>query len=274
MPGVSRSDLSAATRRLSVAGCVAANEEAEELAAAALGQGEELASLVDRRTTGEPLAWITGTTVFCGYSVAVHPGVYVPRWQSERLAERAAQLLPPRGRAIDLGTGCGAIACLLMVRRPEASVLGTECNPVAAECARRNGVTVADGDLFEGVPASWRGTVDLVVAVLPYVPTDEIAYLPRDVLAFEPISALDGGADGLDVVRRAVSEVRRWLRIGGHVVLEIGGEQPDALSPILAEARFGNIGIISDADGDPRGMEGVALPPHVRGEAHDVPPHS
>ena len=244
-------------------GCLAAEEEAEELAAAARGGDEVLAALVERRTTREPLAWITGTAVFCGCSVAVTPGVFVPRWQSEPLAERAAELLPPDGRAIDLGTGSGAIACVLLDRRPGASVLGTERDPVAAQCARRNGVTVAEGDPFEAVPTSWKGTVDVIVAVLPYVPTDEIAYLPRDVLAFEPISALDGGDDGLVVVRRAVSEVREWLRDGGHVLFEIGGAQPDALIPMLETARFGTLRVMSDADGDPRGVEAVAVSRHL-----------
>jgi release factor glutamine methyltransferase len=260
--GPSRSDLSAATRRLAAAGCLAAEEEAEELAAAALGDDEVLAGFVERRMTGEPLAWITGTAVFCGCSVAVTPGVFVPRWQSEPLARRAAELLPPEGRAIDLGTGSGAIARVLLDRRPGATVLGTERNPIAAQCARRNGVTVADGNLFEGVPASWKGTVDVIVAVLPYVPTNEIEYLPRDVRAFEPTIALDGGDDGLVLVRRAVSEARQWLRDGGHVLLEIGGDQPDALIPMLQMARFGSIRVMFDADGDPRGVEAVAISRH------------
>jgi release factor glutamine methyltransferase len=268
----SRGDLSEATRRLAAAGCVLAQEEAEELAAAAHGDDELLAALVERRTTGEPLAWITGTVVFCGCSVAVGPSVYVPRWQSEPLAERAAELLPPDGRAIDLGTGSGAIACVLLDRRPGASVLGTERDPVAAQCARGNGVTVAAGDLFEGVPASWKGTVDLIVAVLPYVPTAEIAYLPRDVRTFEPTSALDGGDDGLVVVRRAVSEAREWLGERGHVLFEIGGDQPDALIPILETAGFGTVRVMCDADGDPRGVEATAVSRHP--DRGGVKPHA
>jgi release factor glutamine methyltransferase len=178
VPEPSRCDRSEAARRLAAAGCVAAEAEAEELAASASGDDEMLAALVERRSSGEPLAWITGTTLFCGHSVAVTAGVYVPRWQSEQLARRAAALLPPGGRAIDLGTGSGAIACALLDRRPDASVLGTERDPVAARCARRNGVNVVDGDLFEGVPSSWRGTVDVIVAVLPYVPTDRRDRVP------------------------------------------------------------------------------------------------
>jgi len=259
VPGPSRTARSAATRRLVAAGCVFAEEEVEELAAAARGDDEVLAAMVERRTTGEPLAWITRVAEFCGCSLAVTPGVYVPRWQSEPLAERAAELLPSAGRAIDLGTGSGAIACVLRDRRPGASVLGTERDPVAAECARRNGVTVAVGDLFEGVPASWKGSVDVIVAVLPYVPTEEIAYLPRDVRTFEPIFALDGGDDGLDTVRRAVSEGREWLCGGAHVLFEIGGDQSDLLIPILQAARFGSVRVLADEDGDPRGVEAITL---------------
>jgi len=259
VPGLSSAALLEAKRRLAAAGCVAADEESEELAAAARGDDGVLAALVDRRTTGEPLAWITGTVVFCGCSVAISPGVFVPRWQSEPLAERAAELLRPDGRAIDLGTGSGAIASVLLDRRPGASVLGTERDPVAVECARRNGVAVAEGDLFEAVPTSWQGTVDVIVGVLPYVPTDEIAYLPRDVPAFEPISALDRGDDGLLVIRRAVAEVPQWLHEGGHVLFEIGGDQPDALVAMLEMARLGTIRFMSDADGDLRGVEAVAF---------------
>ncbi len=247
-----------ATSRLAGAGCVAAEEEAVELAAAARGDAGVLAALVERRTLGEPLAWITGTARFCGCPIIVEPGVYVPRWQSEPLAERAAHLLSSDGRAIDLGTGSGAIARVLIERWPAASVLGTECDPVSARCARRNGVPVAGGDLFEGVPAAWAGTVDVVVGVLPYVPSDRLEYLPRDVRDFEPLAALDGGPDGLDVVRRAVTGARRWLRHGGHLLLEIGGDQPRALVPVLERGGVAGIQIVADDDGDPRRIEAVA----------------
>jgi release factor glutamine methyltransferase len=258
MSGLARTALSEATERLAAAGCVAAGEEARELAAVAQGDDRMLAALVDRRSTGEPLAWITGTTMFCGTSVGVAAGVYVPRWQSEPLAERAAELLPDHGRAIDIGTGSGAIAGVLLARRPHASVLGTETDSKAAECARANGVPVVEGDLFEGVPTSWRGSVDVIVSVLPYVPTAEIEYLPRDVRDFEPSNALDGGVDGLVVVRRAVAEARTWLRPGGHLLLEVGGDQPGVLTPALEAAQFASIRVIADEDGDPRGIEAVA----------------
>ncbi len=243
-----------AIRRLTAAGCVAPREEAEELAAAACGDLGVLGELLWRRTAGEPLAWVTGTSVFCGCTIGVSGGVYVPRWQSEPLAERAAELLPPAGRAIDLGTGSGALACVLLDRGPGSSVLGTECDPVAARCARGNGVTVAEGDLFEGVPMAWRRTVDVIVAVLPYVPTRELVYLPRDVRSFEPSVALDGGDGGLAVIRRAVHQAPAWLRPGGHVLLEIGGDQVEALTAILEAELFGDLDVMIDEDGDPRGV--------------------
>src|SRR4051812_47075192 len=106
-------DADALTALLARAGFVAADEEADELLAAAGGAGAGLQRLGGRPPPGEPLAWITGGVVFCGIHVRVDPGVYVPRGQSEPLAERAAQRLPPRGTAIDLCTGAGAIAKVL-----------------------------------------------------------------------------------------------------------------------------------------------------------------
>ena len=249
-----------AVRRLAAAGCIAPNEEAAELVEAAAGDPDRLRGFIERRTTGEPLAWITGSILFCGCRVVIDPGVYVPRWQSEPLAERAAALLPPDGRAIDLGTGSGAIARVLLDRRPGASVLGTEVDPLAARCARRNGIEVVEGDLFAAVPESWRGSVDVIVAVLPYVPTGAFDLLPRDVRTFEPRVALDGGDDGLALVRRAVAEAAGWVREGDHLLLEVGGSQPGAVEPMLAAAHFEVARVIHDAEGGARGIEAVAQP--------------
>ena len=105
---------------LSGAGFVAAAEEAGELLACAAGDAELLESLVGRRLTGEPFAWITGSVSFCGLEVRVDPGVYVPRWQSEPLARRAVERLPANGIAIDLCTGAGAMAKVLATSRPGA----------------------------------------------------------------------------------------------------------------------------------------------------------
>ncbi|MGH7759677.1 MAG: putative protein N(5)-glutamine methyltransferase, partial [Candidatus Dormibacteria bacterium] len=136
MTALTRADRAELLRQLVEAGCVSARDEARQLVAAAGGEKERLRPLVRRRVGGEPLAWVTGGTVFCGLRIAVHPGVFVPRWHSEPLARRAARLLPHGGRALDIGTGCGAIAGVLRHRRPGASVLASDSDPEAVRCAR------------------------------------------------------------------------------------------------------------------------------------------
>src|SRR5215813_1538363 len=143
-----RASAAEVTARLMDGGFVAAEEEAEELVAAAKGDPGKLEDLVVRRLTGEPLAWITGTAPFCGLWIKVDPGVYVPRWQTEALAERAAELLPDDGTAIDLCTGSGAIPAYLRTQRPNARIVATDIDPKAVACARSNGVEAYEADLF------------------------------------------------------------------------------------------------------------------------------
>lgn len=240
---------------LSGAGFVAADEEAAELLACAAGDGQRLDSLVARRLTGEPLAWITGRASFCGLDVRVHPGVYVPRWQSEPLARRAAWRLPAGGVAVDLCTGSGALAMVLASVRPDARVLATDLDEGAVACAAHNGVNAYRGDLFAPLPSWIEGHVDVVVGVVPYVPTSALAVLPRDTLAFEPSVAYDGGDDGTAVLRRVMTDGPRYLRPGGALVLELGGDQAGALSGDLASSGYGDVRVLHDDDGDVRGIE-------------------
>jgi release factor glutamine methyltransferase len=248
--------------RLLAAGCVAAEEEAEELVAAAPDEAT-LEAWLARREQGEPLAWITGALTFCGRTLRVAHGVYVPRWQTEDLADRAAALLraasvaaPPGGppaRAVDLCTGSGAVAAHLRAEVPAATVVGVDNDPQAVACARSNGVHALVGDL--GRPPLQAGVFDLVTAVAPYVPTGEVAYLPADVQRYEPRRALDGGSDGLDLVRRVVAAAGGLLRRpGGWLAIEVGGDQDRALGPALAAARFAPATPWHDEDGDLRGL--------------------
>ena len=241
--------------RLADAGFVAAEEEAAELLACAGDDRELLDALVARRLTGEPLAWLTGSVEFCGLQVRVDPGVYVPRWQSEQLARRAAERLPAHGAAVDLCTGCGAVARVLMEARPGARVVGCDIDERAAACARSNGVEALAGDLFAPLPAELAGAVDVVVGVVPYVPTGELALLHRDTLAFESTLSYDGGDDGLAFLRRAVTESPRWLRRGGALLLELGGDEASALREDLERAGFVEVRDLVDEDGDVRGVE-------------------
>lgn len=240
---------------LARAGCVAADDEAAELLAAAGGGRSTLISLVHRRLRGEPLAWVTGLAAFGELIVTVDPGVYVPRWQSLELVGRAAARLPEDGRAIDLCTGSGAIAATLQRRRPSALVVGADIDPGAVACARTNGVEALRGDLFEPVPSEFEGATDVVVAVVPYVPTDALGYLPHDARTYEAPSHHHGGPDGTDVLRRVVADAPRFLRAGGALLLELGGDEADLVRPQMDELGYEDIEVWVDEDGDVRGVE-------------------
>lgn len=231
---------------------MAAQEEAEELVVAAR-DGGGLEAMVARRLTGEPLAWITGTTTFCGREVRVDPGVYVPRWQSELLARRAVERLPEDGIAIDLCTGSGAIARTLRAERPRSRVVASELDERAVACARRNGVEVSRGDLFAPLAGHLHGRVDVVVGVVPYVPTPDLGLLQRDTLTFESERSYDGGLDGTAILRRVLCEAPRFLRPSGALLLELGAGQPEALAADLAG--YADVGVLVDEDGDVRGLE-------------------
>jgi release factor glutamine methyltransferase len=237
--------------RLADAGCVAPDEEAHELLADAPG-ADVLEARLRRREVGEPLAWITGRARFGALVLRVDPGVYVPRRQTEALARRAATVLPPGGNAVDLCTGAGAVAAWLRHAVAGAHVVGVDLDPVAARCAAGNHVDVVVGDL--ATPLHATGEVDVVTAVAPYVPTRERRLLPSDVQRFEPAIALDGGADGLAVVRRVVAHAAMLLRPGGHLLVELGGEQDAELLPDLADHGFSVLESWSDGDGDLRGL--------------------
>jgi release factor glutamine methyltransferase len=246
---------------LADAGFVAADEEAGELLARAAGDGELLDALVARRLAGEPLAWITGSVTFCGLQIRVDPGVYVPRWQSEQLARRAVARLPADGTAIDLCTGCGAIARTVMVHRPGARVVASDVDERSVACATANGVEVYRGDLFAPMPRALQGRVDVVVGVVPYVPTPDLSLLQRDTLTFESPLSYDGGGDGTDILRRVVTDSPGFLRRGGALLLELGAGQPDALADDLARVGYADVAVLADEDGDVRGIEATLTAP-------------
>jgi release factor glutamine methyltransferase len=223
--------------------------------ACAGGNRSWLRALAHRRLAGEPLAWITGRADFGDRSIHVDPGVYVPRWQSVALARRAAARLPDDGKAIDLCTGSGAIAAALQAARPAARIVATDSDSRAVACAQANGVEAYQGDLFAAGPDSFRDETDVVVAVVPYVPSTEFHLLPRDTLRFEDASHYDGGPDGADVLRRVVAGAPDFLRPGGALLLELGGDQADVLGPTLDHFGYASIRTWSDEDGDLRGLE-------------------
>lgn len=244
-------------RRLAAAGCTAAEDEARELLAGASHE-VMLESWMRRREAGEPLAWITGSVQFSGQCVSVHPGVFVPRPQSEELARRAGQFLATNGgRAVDLCTGAGAIALYLMTAAPQAAVLGVDIDVRAVLCARRNGVVTVQGDLDEALRSK---SFNLVTAVAPYVPSTALRLLPADVQRYEPRLALDGGSDGLSLLRRIVIAAARLLRPGGRLLIEVGGDQDDGLARDLSANGFELVESWFDEDGDLRGLSAGSSP--------------
>jgi release factor glutamine methyltransferase len=222
---LSRSDI---VTRLRSAGCVFAEDEAELLIAAAATPAQ-LAAMVDRRASGLPLEQVVGWADFCGLRIAVDPGVFVPRRRTEFLVRQAIALAPPRSVIADLCCGSGAVGTALAAALDPAELHATDIDPAAVRCARRNlaaaGGHVYPGDLFEPLPAGLHGRVDILAANVPYVPTGEVALLPAEARLHEPRVALDGGGDGLDVLRRVAAQALLWLAPGGSLLVEISERQ-------------------------------------------------
>lgn len=220
--------LSAIVTRLRAAGCVFAEDEARLLISTAPTQSE-LAAMVDRRVAGLPLEHVLGWAEFCGLRVVVEPEVFVPRRRTEFLVAQAVGLAGPQAVVVDLCCGSGAVGVALTAALEGAQLYAADVDPAAVRCARRNvgavGGQVYEGDLFEPLPAALRGRVDVLAANVPYVPTDEVELLPPEAREFEPRVALDGGADGLDVLRRVAGGASRWLAPGGRLLIETSERQ-------------------------------------------------
>ncbi|MEV5507710.1 putative protein N(5)-glutamine methyltransferase [Streptomyces orinoci] len=231
--------LSSIVTQLRSAGCVFAEDEARLLASAA-GSPAELSAMAARRAAGFPLEHVLGWAEFGGRRFAVDPGVFVPRRRTEFLIERAAALLTPGAVVLDLCCGSGALGAALAARGTEVELYAADIDPAAVACARRNlaplGGRVYQGDLFAPLPAGLRGRVDVLLANVPYVPTADIAFLPAEAREHEARVALDGGADGLDVLRRVLAEAPYWLAPGGRLLSETSRRQQDAALAAVASA--------------------------------------
>jgi release factor glutamine methyltransferase len=232
------SDPSAAiVTRLRSAGCVFAEDEAQLLVAAARTSAD-LDDMVDRRVAGLPLEQILGWAEFCGLRITVDPGVFVPRRRTEFLVTQAAALAPPRPVIVDLCCGSGAVGVALAAMLGDAELHAADIDPIAVACARGNVAApghVYEGDLYDPLPASLRGRVDLLVVNAPYVPTDEITMMPPEARLHEPAVALDGGADGLDVQRRVTAAAAQWLAPGGHLLIETSERQAQATERVFVD---------------------------------------
>ena len=244
--------------RLRAAGCVFAEEEAAILAASA-DTPAQLYAMVARRAGGEPLEQVVGWAEFAGLRVLVDPGVFVPRRRSEYLVEVAVRLADRQGDAVprvivDLCCGTGALGLAVAVelaadadgpasagvRLSGVELHAADLDPAAVACARRNvtpaGGHVYAGDLFSALPDSLRGRIGVLICNAPYVPTSEIAFMPGEARDHEALMALDGGADGLGVLRRVAADAPAWLARGGVLLVETSERQAPAMAAAMDAA--------------------------------------
>ena len=244
--------------RLRAAGCVFAEEEAALLLDATTDPSA-LDGLVARRVAGEPLEHLLGWVDFAGTRVLVGPGVFVPRQRTALVVEVAAGLLGQGDVVVDLCCGAGALGTALASRVPGIEVHAVDIEPPAVAWARRNlepvGGTAYVGDLDAPLPGSLRGRVAVVVANAPYVPTGRIADMPAESRDHEPRVTVDGGADGLAVLRRVVARSPYLLRPAGRLVVEAGRDQVPALVQAFGAAGFDAVEHHHD---DERGAHAVA----------------
>ena len=260
-------DYAAVVTALRTAGCVFAEDEAQLLVSGAATDAQ-LTAMVGQRVAGLPLEQILGWAEFCGLRIAVEPGVFVPRRRTEFLVRQAITLGWQSARpgepvvVLDLCCGTGALglavarglshgqghraqaAALGHPEAPEhAEVYAADVDPVAVHCARRNlapvGGRVFQGDLFEPLPATLRGRVDILAANVPYIPSGEIELLPPEARLYEPRAALDGGDDGLGLLRRVAAAAPQWLAPGGSLLSEISERQA---GPAREALRAGGLG--------------------------------
>jgi release factor glutamine methyltransferase len=266
-------DVDAIVRRLRAAGCVFAEDEARLIVGEAVDH-DELESFVARRVSGEPLEYVVGWAEFCGLRVAVAPGVFVPRTRTGVLVREAVRVAPHAPVVLDLCCGAGAIGAAVLARRPDATIHACDIDPVATDCARRtlaavvndrraagngdegapvddpsNAPHVYTGDLYAPLPSALRGTVDIIVANAPYVPTDEIWLMPHEAREHEALAALDGGEDGLELQRRVAHGAREWLAPRGRLLIETSRRQASATAGILESAGF-SVSVARDGEVD------------------------
>jgi release factor glutamine methyltransferase len=214
--------------------------------------------LVQRRAQAEPVAYLVGHREFFSLDFDVTRDVLIPRPDTETLVmavlDAAKSITEPK--ILDLCTGSGCVAISVAKNCPGARVTATDLSAAAIEVARKNAVkhhvddrvTLMTGDLFAAIDANDR--FDIISANPPYVTTRELETLARDIRKYEPRAALDGGADGLDVVRRIIREAPQHLVPGGSIFLEISPEQGAAVETLFTEAGpYADVSVLKDLSG-------------------------
>ena len=241
-------DLAPIVGALRAAGCVFAEEEARLLVSSAQTPAD-LTAMVKERVAGLPLEQVLGWAEFCGLRVAVDRGVFVPRRRTEFLARTAITIGWQAARpgeplvVLDLCCGSGAVGAAVAATLGPVELHAADVDPAAVLCARRNvaaaGGLVYEGDLYDPLPATLRGRVDVLAANIPYIPADQIALLPPEARLHEPRIALDGGADGLDLLRRVAAGAPQWLAPGGCLLSEVSERQAQPAREAFAASGLG-----------------------------------
>lgn len=207
--------------------------------------------LIDRRSTGEPVAYITGYEEFRGLRLSVKPGAFIPRQSTEFLAEQAIRRLRRRKDPIaaDLATGVGAVAVAIAEEVPDAIVYATEISKTPLRLARANArshdlrnVRFLEGSMFEPLPRKLRGSFDVIASHPPYVAATELHELPRELTAFEPMESLtDQSDDGLGLMRVLIDGAIEWLKPGGWLCVETGSDLARKVRSMLTRAGYSEI---------------------------------
>ena len=222
--------------------------------------------MVRRRIQGEPVAYITGGWEFYGVPLDITPDVLIPRNDTEVLVRAAIELFAGRNgrpRILDLCAGSGCIGCALAVHMPGARVVMVDNSPGALSLCRRNAeknklelrAMCIEADVTDK-PPMLLGKFDLITCNAPYIPTAEIATLDASVRDYEPMAALDGGKDGLDIIRPVIKYWKSCLKDNGFIMLEIGEGQAPAVMELLQQAGFRRTGALQDTAGTERVIVG------------------
>lgn len=215
---------------------------------------------IKRVADGEPVQYVTGETGFMDHVFKTDKRALIPRPETEVLVKQVLEceeLWKNRPAIIDVGTGSGCIIISLAAKYPEANYIGMDVSSDAVSLAKENAekcgvsdrIAFASKDISDTIEPE---SIDALIANLPYIPSDVCDKLPRHIIEHEPRAALDGGPDGLDIIRSVVSDAAIVLKPGGFIFLEAGEDQADKVKEILAGEGFADVSVTKDLNGKDR----------------------
>jgi len=227
--------------------------------------GDEFLKIMEKRATGYPIQYILKEKEFMGLNFYIEEGVLIPRPDTEILVEYILKYIDinygnREVKLLDLGFGSGAIVLSIAHYKRQVQAFGVDNSDIALKVANINmnkfkleNVKLYRGDLFSGIDEKFH----IIVSNPPYIPSEEIKNLQKEVRDFEPVAALDGGEDGLDFYRKIIPQSRKYLKDNGLLIFEIGWDQGKAVSNILLQEDFNNIKILKDLQGLDRVVLGI-----------------